>query len=276
MSSSSVQNSLVPAICITGAAFTVTTIPLALFRSEVVEVQLQNQPIFASEVRDLAGPYLGFSGLVSAAMGATVLGFSGWRQSARQSDSIRHQLSDLQRNLQVKQAELEEIKFSSARLRNQNLDIFLESSSPLERAANPEIPMAPVAPIAAAGSQVAAPAGSPGGTSNGKTPAFSVNPPLVNPPEVRSDASFVMPAVGSSYPSPALDNLEKSQAPGFLQPPHSQPANGRFIHRESSVALGQVAPIPSPDLLEQLLHQLNTLACQVEELRTRSDNEFAA
>lgn len=128
MSQSPFARAFITSACIAGAVFTASTFPLALSESKVVDLELENQTIFSSEVKDLAAPYLSLSGAFSIALGFGVFGMLGWRNSVKKLSKVEHQTSDLARNLAIHQAELERIRFSESRLKAQNLSPFLASS----------------------------------------------------------------------------------------------------------------------------------------------------
>jgi len=139
MSQSPFARALITSACVAGAVFTASAFPLALNKAKVVDIELQNQPIFASEMRDLAAPYLSISGVFSVALGFGVFGILGWRTSVRKLSEIESQSSTLTKDLVTYQAELERIKFSESRLRAQNLTPYLEpSSTPAFEATPPE------------------------------------------------------------------------------------------------------------------------------------------
>jgi hypothetical protein len=135
MSQSPFARALITSACVAGAVFTASALPLALNKAKVVDVELQNQPIFASEMRDLAAPYLSISGVFSVALGFGVFGILGWRTSVQKLSEIESQSSTLTKDLVTYQAELERIKFSESRLRAQNLTPYLDPSSNLAFAA---------------------------------------------------------------------------------------------------------------------------------------------
>jgi hypothetical protein len=127
MSQSPFTRSLFISACVTGVLFSGAAVPFSMFKSSVVGIELQNRNIYSSELKYLAGPYLGLAGAVSAAVGVGVFGLMGWRQSARRVVEAESARQEIAHNLAVHQAELERIKFSEARLRSQNLSAFLQS-----------------------------------------------------------------------------------------------------------------------------------------------------
>lgn len=126
MSLSPLQKSLLLSVSVSSVLFGVSTVPLALFNSLPVEVQVRNQPVFEDEMNALAGPYLGVAGAVSAALGVGILGMSGWRSAASKTEHEQTARADLEKNLLACKAELERIKFSDARLQMEKLGDFLQ------------------------------------------------------------------------------------------------------------------------------------------------------
>ncbi len=129
MSQSPFARAFITSAFIAGAVFTASTLPLAMAKSKVVDIELQNQTIFSSEVKDLAAPYLSLSGAFSVALGFGVFGLMGWQNSARRLSQVKQQSDNLARNLAVHQTELERIKFSESRLQAQNVTSFLPARS---------------------------------------------------------------------------------------------------------------------------------------------------
>ena len=125
MSQSPFARAFITSACVAGAVFTASTLPLALTKSKVVDIELQNQTLFSSEVQDLATPYLSLSGAFSIALGFGVFGILGWQNSARKLSRIQGESTELARELAIHQAELERIKFSESRLKTQSLATFL-------------------------------------------------------------------------------------------------------------------------------------------------------
>jgi hypothetical protein len=248
MTTSPIQRALIPAVCIAGSVFAASTAPLAMYRSEVVEVELQNQSLFTAEVRDLAAPYLGTVGVMSAAIGASIMGFSGWRQSARKSEAAESKLSSLQREMLAQQVELEKVKFSESRLRSQQLDAFLAPAP--EEAHRPPIAamptrMAQTSPAPMAKAQAA------------PKPAAAV--PYVSYPQQAAAAAVEL--------NPVKDKAMMALSAAQSYASYSRP---------NDVVGEDTTEAPKGTQLEQLLNQLKELTNQVEELRTSQPNQMAA
>ncbi|MFM7220431.1 MAG: hypothetical protein ACKO21_09505 [Nodosilinea sp.] len=145
MSQSPFAHSLFASTCVAGIIFSATTLPFTAFKSNVVNVELQNQPIFTSELKYLAAPYLTVAGGISIAVGVGVFGVLGWRHSANKLAGSESSKEDLAKSLTAYQSELERIKFSESRLRTQQLSAFLQPSELASRA--PEEQREPVAVV---------------------------------------------------------------------------------------------------------------------------------
>ncbi|HEY9880930.1 MAG TPA: hypothetical protein V6D29_20900 [Leptolyngbyaceae cyanobacterium] len=264
MNTSSIQRSLISAACVAGTIFAASTVPLAMFRSEVVAIELQNRPLFSAELRDLAGPYLGITGVLSASIGIGIMGFSGWRQAARKSSVAESQLSDLQRNLQTQQLALEELKFSEVKLRAQNLDAFLEPTLSDTQSVAPRAPLAPVASTQAATGAVMQPSQN---VSFHKPQIVSISPsqPVSSVSyQVLADRQSISETAGS-VKNKAVMALSAAQSYASYSR-----SNGVMGGNDS------VSKNPAGTQLDQLLTQLRDITNQVEELRTGTSNGIAA
>ncbi|GAB4133960.1 MAG: hypothetical protein Fur0046_05280 [Cyanobacteria bacterium J069] len=101
--------------------------------SQPLTVHLENQPIFAGQVKELSGPYLGFAAALSLGAGITSLAMLSWSQSSRKLSRVEDEMSDLRQQLKDRENELESVRFSETRLSAAGLDSFLdevESVSP--------------------------------------------------------------------------------------------------------------------------------------------------
>ena len=139
MTSSSLQSSLLPAVGVAGTIFAAATLPFVLYSSQVVELELQNQPVLSTELKYLSGPYLGITGAVSATVGLSILGLTGWRQAVRKTEAAEEKISSLQQDLIRHRSELEQIKFSKSRLQAKNLDAFLPEAPAASQAKSTEV-----------------------------------------------------------------------------------------------------------------------------------------
>lgn len=153
MTFSTLQRSLIPAAALAGTVFATVTLPLALMPSEHVVIEFQNEPVFTGRLDEMAVPYLGLATALSMGVGLTSMAVMGWQQSASKSAQIEKQVSQLQQDLQQKEAQLDQLKFSEERLGEAKLDFFLKdenSKEPLQETSNHALaaPQPPVEAIA--------------------------------------------------------------------------------------------------------------------------------
>lgn len=126
MSVSPLKNIVLPAVLLAGAVFSSLTLPLAQFGSEPVEIQMNQEPLFDGKLKDVAAPYVGLAALLSLGSGVASIAISGWRLSARKSEQIQGELSNLQQQLQEKDARLEAVLLSTPKLEESGLSFFLQ------------------------------------------------------------------------------------------------------------------------------------------------------
>ncbi|HAA29604.1 MAG TPA: hypothetical protein DCE56_20330 [Cyanobacteria bacterium UBA8553] len=133
MSNSSLKKFIVTPVVISAAVFGVLSLPLALLGSKPVTIQLQGEPVFYGQLRDVATPYLGLASAISLGAGVASVAVAGWRSSTRKSSEIEAQLSDLAKHLKEKEAELEALKLSESKLEVSGLHAFADETVPLEQ-----------------------------------------------------------------------------------------------------------------------------------------------
>jgi hypothetical protein len=129
MTGSPLNKFLFTPVVISAAVFAALTIPLAVLGSKPVTIQLQEEPVFSGQLRDVATPYLGLATALSLGAGVASVAVTGWRQSIRKSSQVESQLSDLERNLKEKEAQLEAIKLSDTRVEASGLSEFLDENA---------------------------------------------------------------------------------------------------------------------------------------------------
>lgn len=122
---------LTPAV-ISASVFAALTLPLAVLGNKPVTIQLQQEPVFYGQLRDVATPYLGLASVLSVGAGVASIAVAGWRQSSRKSSEVEAQLSGLAQHLKEKEAQLEALKHSESRLEASGLKAFLDEDVPLE------------------------------------------------------------------------------------------------------------------------------------------------
>ena len=295
MTLSPFQKALLSSMCVGSAVFTAATLPLAIFRSQPVEVQVRNESIFSSELSALAAPYLGIAGVFSTAVGVGILGVSGWRSAARKSEDEQAKSSKLQKSLLDYQVELERIKFSDARLTAQNLGTFLEpqnASSPQAIAAVPAHQLSAVSTLGptAVENNHSLVTHSPVRTSENK--------PLATTSQTRIDhlqssyhhneAKVMTPGVldlvmhrlrepapqpSGKYDTPST-NANVASLSGIEHRTAVAAPDGTLNHKLShTTSHTEAAPDNQFDLL---LHQLRDLTAQIEDLRASETSQAAA
>lgn len=115
-------------VLVSAAVFATLTLPLAFFGKKPVTIQLQEEPIFSGQLRDIAAPYLGLASVLSLGAGFASVAITGWRSSTRKSSQVEAQLSNLTQNLREKEAQLEALKLSEFQLEAAGLSAFLDES----------------------------------------------------------------------------------------------------------------------------------------------------
>lgn len=129
MSVSPLKSSVLPATVLAGAMFSSLTVPLAVFGSEPVDIQLGQEPIFSGTIKDLAAPYVGVVGVLSIGMGVAGVAIAGWQQSSRKSEQVEAKLSNLKQTLDEKELQLQATLLSEQRLEASGLDFFLQDET---------------------------------------------------------------------------------------------------------------------------------------------------
>ncbi len=134
MSNSPLKKFVLTPVVISAAVFGTLTLPLALLGKQPVTIQLQQEPVFQGQLRDVATPYLGLASAISLGAGLASVAFTGWRRSTHKSSQVEAQLSELAKHLQEKELQLEALKLSDSRLVASGLDAFVDEDMPLEQA----------------------------------------------------------------------------------------------------------------------------------------------
>ncbi|HBB34725.1 MAG TPA: hypothetical protein DDZ80_25835 [Cyanobacteria bacterium UBA8803] len=105
------------------------TSPLAIVGPKPIVIQLQEEPIFDGQLRDIATPYFMASTLLSLGAAFSYVALIGWRQSSRKSALIEKDLSSLQQELKAKETKITQLKLQASGLTD-----FLQP----EHSTNPE------------------------------------------------------------------------------------------------------------------------------------------
>ncbi len=165
------KRSVLTSTLLSCAVFSCLTAPLAVFGSNLINIQLQRENIFAGRLKDVATPYLGFAGLVSLGAGAVSFSLAEWRRSARKSNQVETQLNELKNELKEKASQIDDLLLSDAYLSNNGFQSFLQSN--LKQPQNGSDEMVRTAPV-----QVAQPAVSSIAIASASKP-FTVSSPSV-------------------------------------------------------------------------------------------------
>lgn len=288
MTVSPFRTSLLFSILLSGSVFTAATLPLAMFRSQPVQVQVQNKTVFDSELNAISNPYLWLTGGFSAVLGIGTLALSGWRLSANKLEKDREKAAEMEQKLQASKTELERVSFSSARLGAQGLDSFLEAQLP-------QIPQTMTAPKYPAAVDVSdAPEAESNQISVIKTALDSVEKTTKENPstastahlktpahnlaaaDTRSILELVMAGLHSRHPQNTVGT--KEAAISGMNGSNARPQHLSVVNPTNNSA-NEVSPLSqqfqetdSRHQLESVLHQLQNLAAHVEDLQKGGKN----
>lgn len=133
MPASPLQKLVLAPIVVSATVFAVLTLPLAILGSKPVTIQFQKEAPFKGQLKDVAAPYLVLASVLSLGAGLASVAITGWQRSTRKSSQVEAQLSDLAKNLQEKEAQLEALKVSQSRLEASGLSAFLDEQVTLEQ-----------------------------------------------------------------------------------------------------------------------------------------------
>lgn len=120
---------LITSTVLAGVVFSVSTLPLAASGTKLVRVQMDDESVFVGQLKELAGPYLGLSAAISLGAGAIGLTMMGWRQSSRKLNQAEDEMSAIKQQLLEKEAQIESLTFSPAKLEAAGLDAFLQGDA---------------------------------------------------------------------------------------------------------------------------------------------------
>ncbi|MBW4441335.1 MAG: hypothetical protein KME10_08895 [Plectolyngbya sp. WJT66-NPBG17] len=119
----------VPAALAAGTVFSAFAVPLALYGSQPLAIQLKEERVFEGQLRDVATSYLALAGLLSLGASFTTCAAIAWKTSARQTKEIEAQLSQVEQQLKQKEAQLQEALMSDAYLTDSGLRFFLDEEA---------------------------------------------------------------------------------------------------------------------------------------------------
>jgi len=112
-----------------GAVFALMTAPLAIMGDQQVRIRIEEESFLHGRLRDVSPPYIVFATLISLGAGISVAALMGWKQSNRNSFNYQEKLTQLEKDLQLKEKLLEELKFSDSSLQSSGLNGYLPSQS---------------------------------------------------------------------------------------------------------------------------------------------------
>ncbi len=122
------------ALLVSGAAFTVASLPAAKFANERVDIQLNRDHFFSGEARDFSGAYLSIAGLVSASLGVASFSLAAWRQTGNRLEETKLTIAELESLIQQREQQLQAAQLAPAKLQQVGLDQFLDDDFPLASA----------------------------------------------------------------------------------------------------------------------------------------------
>ncbi len=133
----SIPRYLLSSTALSGAVFCAATIPMATLDSKPVTIQVDDDPVFVGQMKELAAPYLSLATAVSLGMGVMTLTMLGWSRSSSKLSQTKDEMVKLQKELQERDALVEQLKFSDARLEASGLSSFIDEEPETERAYAP-------------------------------------------------------------------------------------------------------------------------------------------
>jgi hypothetical protein len=139
MPASPLKKLVLTPVLVSAAVFATLSLPLAIFGKQPVTIQLQKEPIFSGQLKEIAAPYLGLASVLSFGAGFASVAITGWMNSTRKSSQVEAQLSNLTQNLREKEAQLEALKLSESQLEAAGLSAFLDEPVTLEPDQQPVI-----------------------------------------------------------------------------------------------------------------------------------------
>ena len=99
---------VLPTVVISGMIFAGFATLLGKYASERVEVKVDNQNVFYSEVRDIVSPQIGV--ILGLTLGAASIGVIGYSKSASKLKLLEKQLSSIKKAISDKDAQIEELR----------------------------------------------------------------------------------------------------------------------------------------------------------------------
>lgn len=126
--SNTLKKLVITPVLLSVTVLAILTLPLLLLSKKPITIQLKKEPVFQGQLRDISTPYLGLASVISLGAGVASAAFSGWRISSRKSSQVEVQLSNLTRNIQEKEAQIEALQRSELKIADPQLKAFLEQA----------------------------------------------------------------------------------------------------------------------------------------------------
>lgn len=129
MPNSTLNKFVLTPVLLSATVLATLTLPLVFLNKKSITIQLQKEPVFQGQLRDISTPYLCLASVLSLGVGVASAAFFGWRSSSRKSSQIEAQLSTLTRNIQKKEAQIQALQSSELHLADSQLPTFLDEAA---------------------------------------------------------------------------------------------------------------------------------------------------
>jgi hypothetical protein len=129
MSNSTLNKLVLTPVLLSATVLAILTLPLLLLSKKPITVQLQSEPVFQGQLRDISTPYLCFASVLSLGAGVASAAVSGWRISSRKSSHAEAKLSNLRRSIQEKEAQINALQGAELQLADSPLKSFLDDTA---------------------------------------------------------------------------------------------------------------------------------------------------
>jgi hypothetical protein len=140
----------VPAALTAGAVFSAFAVPLTLYGSQSLAVQLKEERVFEGQLRDVATPYLAIAGFLSFGTSLAVCSVIGWKRAMQDAEAAEAQFLSIEKQLKQKEAQLQDTLMSEAYLTDSGLKSFLDEGVPLPSVARSVTSQPSITPVSAA------------------------------------------------------------------------------------------------------------------------------
>ncbi|MGB5961231.1 MAG: hypothetical protein WBG73_11275 [Coleofasciculaceae cyanobacterium] len=128
MSNSTLNKFVLTPVLLSATVLAILTLPLVFLNKKPITIQLQEEPVFQGQLRDISTPYLCLASVLSLGVGVASAAFLGWQNSSRKSSQIEAQLSTLARKIQEKEAQIQALQSSELQLADTQLSTFLDEA----------------------------------------------------------------------------------------------------------------------------------------------------